>query len=266
MKVHLSKPIVITGLVVFVCFVALQALQPTLNNSPVAAEVKVPAEVKRILSKSCYNCHSNQTRLAWFDRIVPGYWLVASHVHAGRKVLNFSTLGAQPGPAQRAALFESVNQVRLGAMPPSSYAWLHGSEKLQPAELATLEEYLRDSTDLAPKPTPDSTGQKAPAVTQVRRAPNGIAFMPDYKTWELIGLTERFDNGTVRAVLGNRTAVEAARKGKVNPWPDGSALAKVAWSQNLVTPTVVEPGNFVQVELMIRDSQKFRKTEGWGWG
>jgi hypothetical protein len=30
--------------------------------------------------------------------------------------------------------------------------------------------------------------------------------------------------------------------------------------------TVVQPGQFVQVELMIRDREKYHTTAGWGWG
>ncbi|HWY56865.1 MAG TPA: heme-binding domain-containing protein, partial [Terriglobales bacterium] len=54
-------------------FAGLQFARPELRNPPVAAEIQAPAEVKAIFKHSCYNCHSNETELAWFDRIVPAY-------------------------------------------------------------------------------------------------------------------------------------------------------------------------------------------------
>jgi hypothetical protein len=53
------------------------------------ADLSAPDQVKAILQRACYDCHSNQTRLAWFDQPVPAYWLVVRDVKAGRKVLNF---------------------------------------------------------------------------------------------------------------------------------------------------------------------------------
>ena len=54
---------------------------------------------------------------------------------------------------------------------------------------------------------------------------NGIAIPEGYKNFRLIGVSERSDDQTLRAILGNDVAVEAARAGKINPWPNGTILA-----------------------------------------
>jgi len=59
-----------------VTFALLQLVRPGIPAKPATAEVQAPPEVKRILEKDCYSCHSDQRRLSWFDKIVPGYWLV----------------------------------------------------------------------------------------------------------------------------------------------------------------------------------------------
>ena len=79
----------------------LQAVRPSIPAKPAAAEVQVPAEIKRILEKNCYSCHSDQRRLLWFDEIVPGYWLVRHDILTAREHLNFSTLGSKPPPCRR---------------------------------------------------------------------------------------------------------------------------------------------------------------------
>src|SRR5271154_4687587 len=102
-------------------FAVLPLLRPRLPPKPATAEVQAPPEVKPILDKNCYSCHSDQRRLSWFDEIVPGYWLVRRDILTARQHLNFSTLGSKPAPAQKAALYEAVNMIQLGAMPLPQY-------------------------------------------------------------------------------------------------------------------------------------------------
>src|SRR5882757_9454604 len=85
-------------------FVAIQFVRPRLDNPPVTAELQVPPEVRQVLRNSCYDCHSNETRLPWFDRIAPAYWLVAHDVNEAREHLNFSEIGKLPAAKQKAML------------------------------------------------------------------------------------------------------------------------------------------------------------------
>ena len=50
----------------------------------------VQTNVKRILERSCYDCHSNRTRWPWYSHVAPVSWLVARDVHEGREEINFS--------------------------------------------------------------------------------------------------------------------------------------------------------------------------------
>ena len=71
-------------------FLIMQFVRPELTSRPATAELQVPDSVKKVLKHSCYACHSNERRLAWFDEIVPAYWLVAHDVNEARADLNFS--------------------------------------------------------------------------------------------------------------------------------------------------------------------------------
>jgi hypothetical protein len=99
----------------------------------------------------------------------------------------------------------------------------------------------------------------------VSPAANGIEFMPEYKNWKAISTTDRLDNQTLRVILGNDTATKAIAENRTNPWPNGTAFAKIAWAQRDDGQGHVRPGAFVQVEFMIRDSTKYARTKGWGW-
>ncbi|MGB9145528.1 MAG: heme-binding domain-containing protein, partial [Acidobacteriaceae bacterium] len=125
-----------------VVFVALQAFRPAIPVRPATAEVEAPPAVRQILDRSCYSCHSDQRRLAWFDQIVPAYWLVRHDVLNAREHLNFSTLGSKPAAAQKATLYEAVNMIQLGAMPLPRFTRLHPEAKVTSEDLATLKAYL----------------------------------------------------------------------------------------------------------------------------
>jgi hypothetical protein len=260
-----------------VLFVALQFIRPELTNPPVAAELSAPPEVEQILRTSCYNCHSNETRLPWFDRIVPAYWIATRDVRVGRQHLNFSEIGALPAPQQKAALYESVSQIELGAMPLPAYKRVHPESVITPQQLAVLKQYLTPANPYQPASAAEiSTADAqynqwlqlhaASSAPEVAPAPNGFAFLPDYKNWKAISSTERFDNHTMRQILGNDVAVKAIAENHINPWPDGAAFAKVAWFQQADEKGLVTPGAFFQVEFMLRDSKKYAATLGWGWG
>lgn len=98
-------------------------------------------------------------------------------------------------------------------------------------------------------------------------APNGITLPEGYKDWRVIGIADRTDNHTMRAILGNDAAVAAAREGRTKPWPDGAILAKVAWKTTTHPhwSTARVPGEFVQAEFMIKDAKKYAATGGWGF-
>src|SRR5260370_8672099 len=63
----------------------------------------------------------------------------------------------------------------------------------------------------------------------VAPAPNGIAFLPEYKNWKAISSTERFDNQTLRQILGNDVAVKTIPENHINPWPDRTQVPNGPW-------------------------------------
>jgi hypothetical protein len=109
-------------------FAVLQFVRPALPAKPATAEIQAPPDVKQILDKDCYSCHSDERRLAWFDQIVPGYWLVRHDILTAREHLNFSTLGSKPAASQKAALYEAVNTIQLGDASAEFPAAASGSE------------------------------------------------------------------------------------------------------------------------------------------
>jgi len=259
--------------------VAIQLVRPKIENPPVTAELAAPPEVRAILKRSCFDCHSNETRLKWFDLPAPMYWLVAHDVTEARRHLNFSEIEKLPPAVQRGMLFEAVNQIRLGAMPLPSYRKAHPGTTVTTEQLAILEKYLSPFENLAvaapvgkTQVAGDAKGEiprleaGSVSIRTIEAEPNGMAFIPGYQAWKPISMTDRGDNGTMRVILGNDVAVKAIAAKKIMPWPDGSAFAKVAWQAVPDGNGGLRTGKFIQVEFMVKDVEKYSSTAGWGWG
>lgn len=237
----------------------------------------VPLEVSNIIRNSCFNCHSSTPNLSWYDKITPANFLVASHIEKGKKLLNFTDWEDLPPAKRKGILYYSINKILSGEMPLASYTLVHPAAKINDQQMQIIKNYLvsvsiRIKTDSAEikmaeqlfnNRFKDSVQNKD--YSWVKAAPNGIAYIPDYRNWKAISTTDRFDNGTMRIIFGNDIAVKAIQEKNTNPWPDGTVFAKTAWKQEVAADGRVTTGQFVQVEYMIKDVQKYADTKGWGW-
>jgi mono/diheme cytochrome c family protein len=127
-----------TGLV---AFLLIQLVPYRVTNPPVRQEPNWDSTRTRTLAvAACYDCHSNETRTAWFEDIAPLSWWITNHVKEGRDALNFSEWGSRQGEPDDAA--ETVSE---GSMPPDYYTWfgMHGAAKLTRAERKELAAGLR---------------------------------------------------------------------------------------------------------------------------
>jgi hypothetical protein len=152
-----------------------------------------------------------------------------------------------------------------------------------PEELATLKAYLAPwspttsetcgpsesiGSKTAVAVSPSGAGETSASVflESVQPEFNGFPFDPEFENWKPLSTTDRGDNNTFRFVLGNDIAIKAAQAGNISPWPDGARFAKIAWQQELGPDGFMHPGGFVQVEFMLKNTQRYEDTEGWGWG
>jgi hypothetical protein len=96
----------------------------------------------------------------------------------------------------------------------------------------------------------------------------GVAVPEGYRQWELIApAVEAEPLNELRAVVGNKTAIDAYRAGTL-PFPDGTVLVKLAWKQMQSTEfeSATVPGPRTTVQVMVKDSKKYAASGGWGFG
>ena len=91
--------------------ISIQFTTKHISNPPVTGQFQATPEVEGILKRACFDCHSNETNLAWFDKIVPVSWQVSHDVHEARSRFNFSEWDKLSKTDQEAQLWEIVNMV-----------------------------------------------------------------------------------------------------------------------------------------------------------
>jgi hypothetical protein len=111
------------------------------SNPPVTGEVPASTEVRAILRRACYDCHSNETVWPWYSKVAPVSWLVARDVREGREELNFSTWDQYGTKQQVKKLGESFEEVAEGEMPPWFYLPAHRDAVLSPQDIAALRNW-----------------------------------------------------------------------------------------------------------------------------
>jgi hypothetical protein len=102
------------------------------------------------------------------------------------------------------------------------------------------------------------------------KVPGGLAFSEfrGYEAWQAISISR--SEKVVAVILGNPVMMDAYRAGipaNGKPFPDGARMAKVHWSpkQNEFFPDATVPGKLVNVDFMVKDSNRFADSGGWGY-
>lgn len=248
-------------------------ISATVPSPPVTGDIQIDTTIKQVLVRACYDCHSNETRLSWFDKLPLVSRLVTKDVTEARQHLNFSTWNNLSVADQKAALWEIYNMMDAGRMPLPAYAALHPGAKITAADLTVFRSYLdkikavpaKDTLAKSETALPHIPLQQAAPGTQLPVAPNGIRHMPEYRNWQVMSTTSRFDNGTMRVMYANPVAIQAIQHGTIHPWPDGAVIVKVVWQKKLDSEGNTRPGKLVNIQYMVRDKQRFKDTEGWGF-
>lgn len=127
-------------LIVVMVLAAIQLVRPAMTNPPVdpsrtlQATAQVPPQIDSILRRSCYDCHSSETRWPWYSKVAPSSWLLASDVDEGRREVNFSNWAAFDKQRAVKRLTKICEEVRGGDMPPWYYLPMHPPAKLSDAD------------------------------------------------------------------------------------------------------------------------------------
>jgi len=134
-----KKIIARTVVAVGILLVALQGVPVERSNPPVEKEIDAPADVRAILRRACYDCHSHETVWPWYSRVAPMSLLVAHDVEEGREELNFSRWDFSDPANEARARRRLWHEVEEGEMPLWFYTPLHPEARLSATDKETLK-------------------------------------------------------------------------------------------------------------------------------
>jgi len=154
-----------TLFVLLVILIIIQFIRParnisnTVSSNDITLHFPVPEDVLRILKRSCYDCHSNNTVYPWYTNLQPVGWWLQYHINGGKRHLNYSEFSSYPVKKQYDKFKATVDEIKKGGMPLDSYLWIHkyailtATEKVSVIKWAdSLQADLRVKNNLKDEP------------------------------------------------------------------------------------------------------------------
>ena len=129
--------------------IGLQFTSPAGTNPPVdqtktlEGTTTVPSDVSALFSRSCNDCHSNNTNWRWYTYVAPVSWFTIGHVNEGRNELNFSEWGTYSQRKKETRLRAICEECEKGGMPLPSYVLIHREVKLSPDQVQKICDWTR---------------------------------------------------------------------------------------------------------------------------
>ena len=134
----MKRILVRVAIALAILIVAIQLVPVGRTNPAVTAPLRAPEPVASILRRSCYDCHSNETRWPWYAYVAPVSWLVAYDVEEGREHLNFSEWGGYSEGKRESRAGQMLEEIEEGHMPLPNYVRMHAEARLSPEDVAAL--------------------------------------------------------------------------------------------------------------------------------
>ena len=102
------------------------------------------------------------------------------------------------------------------------------------------------------------------------QVPGGLAFSEfrGYESWPTVSISH--SDKLLAVTLANPEMIKAFQAGipdNGQPFPDGVKMAKIHWNPKMhaTFTTTAVPASLHDVDFMVKDSQRFSDSGGWGW-
>lgn len=137
----LKKTAIFTILtLILIQFIHVDKTNPKIDKN---IELNAPHDVMYILKRSCYDCHSYETKWPYYSNIAPISFVVASHVKDARSAINFSKWELIDSKTKVDRLKRAIQTVNNGMMALPSYVYAHKGAKLTKSEKEVLTSWFK---------------------------------------------------------------------------------------------------------------------------
>lgn len=136
-------------IILLVAFVGIQLVPTERNQSDLVPKtdfllvINTPENIGKLLQVSCYDCHSNNTKYPWYNKIQPAAWFLEDHIKEGKKELNFSEWDAYSNRRKNSKLKSIMSQIKDDEMPLFSYTLIHRDAVFSESEKKEVIDYMK---------------------------------------------------------------------------------------------------------------------------
>jgi len=132
----------LAGTLILLQFVQIEI--PKVQKADPKAEIDAPDNIKAMLKKSCYDCHSYETKLPWYGNIAPVSWEVKSHIKDGREWLNFQMWDSYD-EMKKQKLYKGIAKSIQFSMPMPMYLMVHKEAKLTRKQRESIKKWAESN-------------------------------------------------------------------------------------------------------------------------
>lgn len=117
---------------------------------------EVPEQIASMLTTSCYDCHSVETKYPWYSQVAPTSWLVTRDVREAREEMNLSEWSSLPKRKKIKNLENIKDEVGEGHMPLPIYLAIHWDAKLTDEQRKQIVDWASSYQDkILSQPEPE---------------------------------------------------------------------------------------------------------------
>ena len=149
----MKKAIKIIAIIALVVLVGIQFVPTERNQSDIVPVTdfmlvnNVPKTIQKKLQVSCYDCHSNNTRYPWYNKVQPFTWFLEGHIKEGKAELNFNEWDSLSNRRKKSKLRSIIKQIESGEMPLNSYTLIHKDAKFSSEETNEIINFIAQLKD-----------------------------------------------------------------------------------------------------------------------
>ncbi|MCA0957478.1 heme-binding domain-containing protein [Muricauda ruestringensis] len=140
----------IIALILLVGFVGIQIVPTDFNQSDTVPKTdfllvnNTSENISTLLQESCYDCHSNNTRYPWYNKVQPVAWFLENHIKDGKEELNFNEWDTYTNRRKNSKLKSIISQIKDDEMPLASYTLIHKDAELSKPEKTLIIDYINN--------------------------------------------------------------------------------------------------------------------------
>ena len=130
---------------ILILFIVIQFVPVNINNPKVTQEINTPDDVKAVLKRACYDCHSNETKVPFYAKIAPISFFIVNHIKEGRAELNFSEWDRYSSKQSQHKIKEIWEEINAGKMPLDYYRFVHSEAELTEVDKKLIQNWVENN-------------------------------------------------------------------------------------------------------------------------